>query len=248
MTHQINDYGVVYTKTPREVVLLNTVGGCSWAKCAFCDYCNTFGRTALDAEKKNRETLSKVTGSWSTLQIICSANFIEVPTATWFALRQLCNAKNIKTLILETHWIHREHDYAIRQFFKGIRVEMVYGIETFNYNRREVEWFKGYGHISIEELKLYADAINLLIGVRGQTLDEIKHDIILALNNFKKVFIYVFETNDSDVQRDNALIDAFYNSDLFATLKNQINVEILDGMDSRAPDNLGFVGTGARYN
>lgn len=249
MVRQVNDYGVVQDlgRHPREVVLLNTVGGCSWAKCAFCDYCNTFGRTAFDAERHNREVLSHVTGLYGVLQVVCSANFVELPVATWFDLRSVCYERGIKTLLLETHWIHRHRDAQVREFFKDINVIFIYGIETFHFQRREVEWFKGYGNLDLTELASYADAVNLLIGVEGQTVDDITRDINIALHNFRYTFVYVFESNDTEIHRDNDLVEEFYQSSLFTYLCTLDGVEILDGMDRRAPDHMGYVGSGARY-
>lgn len=257
MTHQTNDYGIVYTKLPREVVLLNTVGGCSWARCAFCDYCNTYGRTTAEAAKHNEEVLAKVQGHYKTLQVICSANFIELPVPTLYSLRTICEHKGITRLIVETHWMHRMHDARIRDFFKGITIDFVYGVESFNFLLREATWFKGYGDVTPAQIASYADSINLLIGVKGQTWDDISNDIDIALSltdsasvpfsRLRRIYIYVFETNETEVERDNELIEEFYLSELFKELCCRDNVEILDGMDSRAPDNLGYVGVGAQY-
>lgn len=248
MTFQTNFYGVVTSKTPREVVLVNTVGGCSWHRCAFCEFCNTYSRTAQEAEKFNHESLKYVRGIFPTLQIVCSASFVELPMATWFEIRDICKKHNITNLIVESHWIFREQTQRIREFFEGIDVEVIYGLETFDFYRREVEWFKGYGKVTVEELKKYADSINLLIGVKGQTMEQIQADIELAADNFKRVNVLVFEPNDTPVERDNDLVDEFYNSRIFAKYKDDPRVEIMDGLDRRAPDNLGNVGVGCHYD
>lgn len=251
MTFQTNMYGVVHNKTPREVVLLNTVGGCSWHRCAFCEYCNTYSRTALEAEKQNKQTLASVQGIYPTLQVVCSASFAELPVATWYDIKNKCYEKGINTLIVEMHWIHRESNALIRDFFQRgpifINVQFIYGIETFNFRRREVEWFKGYGNISLNELKKYADSVNLLIGVKGQTMNDIENDIEIAVNHFVRTNVCVFEPNDTPVQRDWDLTNEFYESALFAKYKDDPRIEILDGLDKRAPDNLGFVGVGPSY-
>lgn len=247
MTFQTNMYGVVHTKTPRECVLLNTVGGCSWRRCAFCEYCNTYSRTALEADHQNRHTLNLVEGIYGTLQVICSASFVELPVATWFNLKEVCESKGIKKLIIEMHWIFRDQVERIRDFFNGITVEIILGLETFDFARRETEWFKGYGRVTVDELKKVADSVNLLIGVKGQTMADIERDFELAVPNFIRTNVCVFEPNDTPVERDWDLVEEFYNSDLFRKYKDDPRVEILDGLDRRAPDNLGFVGVGPQY-
>lgn len=251
MSNQHNVYGVVDTKLPREVVLLNTVGGCSWHNCAFCDYCNTFSNDAHAADRHNSAVLSKVTGIYGRLQIVCSANFMELPVMTWFNIAEVCNLHNIHTIIIESHWIYRGEngDSHVIDFFnkRDITVKVTHGIETFDYDMRERRWFKGYGNVQPEELRHYANHVNLLIGVMGQTLDGIIKDIMIALVNFEHVYVYAFESNETDVIRDKALMNQFYNSDFFTHNKTNPSLEILDGSDFRAPDHMGFVGVGAQY-
>ena len=251
MTLQTNMYGVVHKKTPREIVLLNTVGGCSWHRCAFCEYCDTYSKTALEAEKQNKQVLDKVKGEYAVLQVMCSASFAELPMATWYDIRSKCWEKGIETLIVEMHWIHRDSNLRISEFFENnanpINVQFIYGIETFDFRRRETEWFKGYGNISANDLKQYADSVNLLIGVKGQTMKDIENDIKIAYDNFACIYINVFEPNDTPIERDWELMEEFYNSLLFFKFKDDSRVEILDGLDKRAPDNLGFVGVGPNY-
>lgn len=248
MTIQPNVYGIVATKRPREVVLVNTVGGCSWHRCVFCEYCDTYSRTEHEAEIFNRSSLSNVTGAYGILQIVCSASFIELPTATWIDIRNLCVSKSISILMVESHWMHRQHDKDIRDFFRGVcEIEVTYGVDSFDMNRRELEWFKGYGNFDISELKEHASAVNLLIGVEGQQLEEICHEIEFAVSNFPRVNVIAFEENDTPVKRDKEVLENFYHSDTFYKYKDDPRVEIMDGCDSRAPDNLGNVGVGCRY-
>lgn len=248
MTIQPNDYGVVHSKTKREVVLLNSVGGCSWGRCAFCEYHDTYSRNAQQALVNNRRVLDKVSGIYDTLQIVCSASFPELPMSTWYDIRQVCYDKGIKKLIIELHWIWRNEQARIIDFFRDIEILPIYGIETFDFYQREVCWFKGYGRITPEALREYAWSINLLIGVKGQTLESIMSDIIDASNaGFKLINLLVFAPNDTSVERDDELCDAFYKSDLFQRIKDDPRYEIIDGLDRRAPDNLGNVGAGSEY-
>jgi hypothetical protein len=78
-------------------------------------------------------------------------------------------------------------------------------------------------------------------------MDDIEKDFRIATENFIRTNVCVFEPNDTDVERDNELMEEFYNSALFRDFKDDPRVEILDGLDRRAPDNLGFVGVGAQY-
>lgn len=247
MTIQPNNYGIVHTKTKREVILLNTVGGCSWGRCSFCEYKDTFSRNAQAAVINNRHVLEQLTGIYGVVQVICSASFVELPMSTWYDLRETCQRLGIHTLIIEMHWIWRNEQQRILEFFNDFTIRPVYGLETFNFVRRETEWFKGYGPVSIVDLKKYAFGINLLIGVKGQTMADIEEDVLMAKQYFGLVNVLVFEPNDTAVERDWDLCETFYNSDLFLKMKDDPQFEILDGLDRRAPDNLGFVGEGAKY-
>lgn len=249
MQYQTHLYGVVETKLPREVVLLNTVGGCSWHNCAFCDYCDTFCTTGYDAALANANVLNHVTGRFGRLQIICSANFSELPIATMQDIGLLCNARHISDIWVETHWIHRDTDKVIRQLFKeyAVNVHFIYGVDTFNVAMREIQWFKGYGEVTPEQLAVYADEVNLLIGVRGQTVPGIMQDIEIALTHFLRVYVYAFEPNSTSVERDDALLNELYTSAYFREIQSN-RIEFLDGLDSRAPDNLGYVGVGPQYD
>lgn len=249
MTVQPNLYGVVHSKIKREVVLLNTSGGCSWGRCAFCEYHYTYSRNAYEAAQFNKSVLANVRGVYDTLEVMCSASFVELPMETWYDLYDTCIKNGIKTIHIEMHWIHRKQVSRIREFFArgGITCVIVFGVETFDFYRREVEWYKGYGHATPEQIAEYADGINLLIGVKGETLESIEADVNIALSNFKIVNLLMFEPNDSPIERDNYLVDLFYNSKLFRDIHNLENVQILDGLDRRAPDNLGYVGVGAHY-
>lgn len=247
---QLNVYGEVTTKCPREIVLLDTVGGCSWHKCVYCEYCDTFCTTAQEAAEHNAQVLSRVTGKHHRLQVICSANFVELPFTTIQDLCHLCLEKGIIDLHVETHWIHRRTDDDMRTLFQnyGVNIHFIYGIDAFDYQRRELEWFKGYGDVSLFDLCSYAQEVNLLIGVAGQTLSEICDEIEVARIVFDRVYVYAFEPNSSPLQRDNLLLYQFYSSNYFKDNMYAKDIEFLDGLDRRAPDNLGYVGVGAQYD
>lgn len=248
MTVQPNDYGVVHTKTRREVVLLNSVGGCSWGRCAFCEYHDTYSRNAQQARVSNRRVLDKVSGIYDTLQIVCSASFPELPMSTWYDIREVCRNKSIKKLIIELHWTWREEQSRIVEFFEGIEILPIYGVETFDFFMREVCWFKGYGRITPAELRKYAWSVNLLIGVKGQTMEGITADVQSAVEaRFGLINLLVFAPNDTTIERDNDLCEQFYQSELFQNIKNNPQFEIVDGLDRRAPDNIGNVGAGSDY-
>lgn len=249
MTIQPNLYGVVHTKIKREVVLLNSVGGCSWGRCAFCEYHYTYSHNVYEAARFNKSVLDNVRGLYDTLQVMCSASFVELPMETWYDIYDVCQMNGIKNLHLEMHWLHKDQIPRIREFFGrgGITCAIIFGVETFDFYMREVNWYKGYGHATPEEIAQYADGVNLLIGVKGETLESIEKDVNLALSKFRLVNLIAFETNDTPVTRDTQLLNDFYNSPLFYSIAHLPNVEILDGMDRRAPDNLGYVGVGAHY-
>ena len=92
-----------------------------------------------------------------------------------------------------------------------------------------------------DEAAKYFQWANLLCCVEGQPLEMIHRDIDEAMRGFERVTVNVFIHNSTPFKRDAALVDDFYRSSVFAVIKANPAVEILDILDARAPDFLGGI-------
>ena len=68
----------------------------------------------------------------------------------------------------------------------GITLKTKGGLETFDTEFRENVMKKGFGNPTLEELKDTFDEINLLVGVKGQNIEQVEKDIELGLENFER--------------------------------------------------------------
>ncbi|WP_059369674.1 hypothetical protein [Treponema endosymbiont of Eucomonympha sp.] len=237
-------YAEVRDKYPREVVLLRSVG-CSWGRCPFCDYRHDADRNAARCVGFNREILKSVRGSCNgTLQIIDSASFNELPAGTLFDIVETCARAQIRTLVLEQHWSYRDTLRSVRDTFAafGVACKFIVGLESFDYGFRETVLKKGMGRVLPEEAGRYFQWANLLCGLEGQTLGMIEADIAEGLRRFERIIVNVFVPNSTPFRRDEALVEAFYRSPLFARLRDSPSAEILDIRSPLAPDTLGGIG------
>jgi hypothetical protein len=244
---EIKRYAQVRDKFPREVVLLRSTG-CAWNKCAFCDYKGDAEPDVARCIDFNREILARVTGCCnSTLQIIDSASFNELPAGTVFDIIATCMTKQIRLVITEQHWSYRNSFPAIRRVFAtfGIECKFIVGMESFDCDFREGLLKKGMGRLSYhnaDEAAKHFQWANLLCGVEGQTLEMIHRDIETSMRCFERVTVNMYIPNSTPFKRDAALVDAFYRSSIFAVIQDNPGVEILDILDARAPDFLGGIG------
>lgn len=220
-------------KYPREIVLLKS-NPCFHGKCIFCDYIEDNGGDF----SVNKTVLSCVTGD-RPLQIIDSASYFELSTEILDLIDDICIEKNISERIIELHWKFRRELKILKERFPNI--SGLVGVETFDINfRRYLK--KAMPDVTAQEIAEHFDWVNILFGIKGQSLDMLKQDVDLALRYFKRMNLNIFVSNSTAVERDNVLIEEFYNSNFFEEIKDNINIDILDFADSRAPDNIGGLG------
>jgi len=236
-------YAPVAEKYPREVVLLRTQG-CFWKQCAFCDYYSDSSPDENENVALNREVLAKVTGKYGSLQVIDSASVFELPPENIKDILELCESLKIREVILETHFLYRDELSELAEKFRrcGVKTKYILGLETFDADIREDLFKKGIGKIENSQIAEGFAWANFLYGFEGQTLDGIMSDIRLGLKLFERITLSAFIPNTTKIKRDNALINEFYESNLYKSIKDSKRVEILDILDSRAPDLLGGVG------
>ncbi len=201
-------YSIIENKNKREIVLLRG-SGCVWKKCTFCDYHFDYSKNIEDNYKLNKDVLNKVSGVYEKLEIINSGSFCELDIDTREYISKICKLNNISEISVELHWVFRGEIEKIKKFFYPIHVNFKIGIETFDVNFRETKLKKGMEQAEVDEIKQYFQDCCLLIGILGQTKEQIMNDIEIALSNFNRVCINVFNNNTTDIKRDDMLVEWF---------------------------------------
>jgi hypothetical protein len=202
--------------------------------------------SAAAAAKLNRQILRLVTGKSGVLQIIDSASFSELPMETLLDVLAVCKEKNIHKVILEQHWSYRSGFWVLSDLFESRGVECLFlgGIESFNPQIRGGLFNKGMGRDGPEEIRRYFQWVNLLCGVKGQSLEGVLEDIHIGLELFERVILNIFITNSSSAQRDEELIAALYAHPEFPLLKANSKIEILEYGNPLSDGTLGGIGYG----
>ena len=220
-------YSEIVEKDKREIVLL--IGnGCKWQKCKFCNY-------YLDREKEeekqfkiNKEVLDKVTGKYGKLEAINSGSIFELNEKSKNELLDTCIKRKIETLIIESHYMYKKQ---IKEFRKeceklGINLKVKGGIETFDEKFREEIMKKGFGRPTIEEFKETFNQINLLVGVKGQNLEQIEKDLEIGINNFERICVNIYKEMEDIMPQDEEIKKQFIEK-IYPKYKDSQKVDIL---------------------
>ena len=227
----------------RENVLLVSLG-CSYGKCTFCDYQDDKSSSVLACDSVNKKVLEQVRGrevNSSVLDVTCSASYTELPFTTMNFIRETCEKKGIKTVILEGHYIYRESNKYFTDFFnaKGIDVMFRCGVETFDESIREGILRKGLPGVSPEDIAKYYDWINLMYGMDCQSMDQLKKDIDTGLKYFKRINLSIYTTVKNGPARNESGIKDFYGSDFYKELLANPVIDIFDEWDENNGHNVG---------
>ena len=220
-------YSKILDKDKREIVLL--IGnGCKWSKCKFCNYHLDRNNIEKEQFKVNNEVLNKVTGKFQVLEAINSGSIFELNKRSFGKLLEVCIKKNVKRLIIESHYMYKKQIEELRNKCKELNIQLQVkgGVETFNADFREKVLNKGFGYPTIEELKKVFDVVNLLVGVQGQTIEQIENDINIGIQNFDRVCINVYKEMDDIMPADEELKSEFM-KEIYPKYKNYLNVDIL---------------------
>ncbi len=218
----INRYSIIKDKFPREFILLQGKG-CKWRKCTFCDY---YLDTTSAPFNINKEVINSITGFNSTLDIINSGSAMELDSQTIKLLKEKIESLNIKTVWFEAHWMYRKFLNRFAKNFPNSSVKYRIGVETFNPILRN-KWNKGIGEdVTPKEIAKYFNGVCLLVGIEGQTKDDVKRDINIALEYFEYFSINVFNLNSTDTKKDENLIEWFI-KDLMPKINKEDKIEIL---------------------
>ena len=197
-------YSTIENKNQREIVLLKGFP-CVWGKCSFCDYIDDNSDIEDEINSINFEVLENITGKYKVLEVINSGSCFEIPKATLIRIKKIIKEKKIEKLFLESHWCYKNKLQEMRDFFE-IPIIFKIGVETFDYNFRNVVLNKNARFKSVEELKEYFDSPCMLVGIMGQTKEMIDNDMDIILNNFNHATINVFVNNTTDIKRDEELV------------------------------------------
>ncbi len=220
-------YSKILEKDIREIVLL--IGnGCKWHKCKFCNY--YLDRTDIEEKqyKINKEVLSKVTGEYGVLEAINSGSIFELNQRSRKELLDTCIKKNIKRLIIESHYMYYRQIAEFRKECKelGIDLKVKGGVETFDEDFREDIMKKGFGRPTLEQLKEVFDEINLLVGVKGQNIEQVKKDLEIGINNFERICVNLYKEMDDIMEADEDLKKEFIR-EVYPLYKENSKVDIL---------------------
>ena len=225
--HDLQRYSAISGKMPREMVLLRGYG-CSWARCTFCDY--HLDRCADGAANfaLNRRALGQVTGEFRRLEAINSGSFCELDADTLTLLEKICLEKQIETLHVECHWMHRGKIPALREHYAahGVRVRVRLGVESFDYDFRENVLHKGIAERDPAKIAAGFDECNLLFGLPGQTAESMRRDIETGLTHFDRLYLNLMTANSAPLQPDAAACAAF-RRELFPLYRDHPRIDIL---------------------
>ena len=206
-------YSKIIDKDKREIVLL--IGnGCKWSKCKFCNY--HLDRNNIEEEQYqiNFRALERVTGEFGVLEAINSGSIFK--------------ERKIKRLIVESHYMYKSHimDLKERCSKLGITLQVKGGVETFDSEFREKILNKGFGYPSLSDLQEVFDIVNLLVGVKGQTLEQVEDDIKVGMENFDRVCVNLYKEMEDIMPADEELKRRFMQS-IYPTYKDFENIDIL---------------------
>ncbi|MBS5784747.1 MAG: radical SAM protein [Clostridia bacterium] len=220
-------YSKIIDKDKREIVLL--IGnGCKWSKCKFCNY--HLDRNNIEEEQYqiNFRALERVTGEFGVLEAINSGSIFELNEKSFRRLLEVCKERKIKRLIVESHYMYKSHimDLKERCSKLGITLQVKGGVETFDSEFREKILNKGFGYPSLSDLQEVFDIVNLLVGVKGQTLEQVEDDIKVGMENFDRVCVNLYKEMEDIMPADEELKRRFMQS-IYPTYKDFENIDIL---------------------
>ena len=219
-------YSKILEKNQREIVLLKSFP-CSYGKCSFCNYINDNSLNEDEMNTLNFDILSKVTGEFSSLEVINSGSVFELPAATLKQIVAIVKEKNIKIIYFEIYYGYHKRLIEIISLFPNTEVRFRTGIETFDNDFRKNIYNKNF---SLDEAALLNLSQNiystcLLICVQGQTREMIEEDIRIGLKYFKSITINIFINNETKIKRDEELFNWFIKK--YSHLKNHPQIELL---------------------
>lgn len=211
----------------REIVLLKGLP-CDYGKCAFCNYIEDNTNDLEEIEKVNFEVLKNITGEYQVLEVINSGSVFELPESTLNKIKNIAKEKNIKIIYFEAYFGYVNRLNEIREYFDGIEIRFIIGIETFD-NSYRIKVLKKNFYLTdriFDKIKQEYYTVLLMICTKGQTKEQILNDINQGLKNFKLTTISVFVDNGTQIKRDEELVKWFI-QEVYPDIKENENIEVL---------------------
>ncbi len=194
----------------REVVLLKS-RFCKWRKCTFCDYWADGSQDITELNKINYKQLERITGETGVLEIINSGSIFELPKLHIEKIKQIIIEKRVHTFMYESHYMYHRLIPEFNKQFGNIKVIAKTGLETYDDHFREKILNKGFSEkLNIEQLHNTFNGVNLLVGIKGQSIEMIERDLQLASQNMDIVLVNIFSENSKQIEIDNDIIRQFY--------------------------------------
>lgn len=220
-------YSIITEKNPREIVLLRG-SGCKWKKCTFCDYHLDYSTDDLANYSLNKGVLNKITGIYRELEIINSGSFVDLDKDTLSYVKTICINKKINKLHLESHYMHRKSFPKYIEEFKAADINLIFkiGVESFDENIRENYLNKGMPSASPMDIARYFQEVNLLVGIKGQTLESILKDIEIGKKYFQRVCLNIMTENSTNIKPNKQLINDFTKV-IYPIYKDDDKIDIL---------------------
>lgn len=216
-------YSCIENKNQREIVLLKGFP-CVWGKCSFCDYIDDNSTLEDEMNKLNFEVLDNISGKYKVLEVINSGSCFELPKATLERIKQIVIEKDIKKLFLESHWCYRNRIKEMRDYF-GIPMVFKIGVESFDYDFRNIFLNKNAKFKTVEELKEHFNSPCMMVGIKGQTKEIIDRDMEIIQNDFEHATVNVFINNTTELKRDEELVKWF--EEKYSFLDDNPKIEVL---------------------
>jgi hypothetical protein len=215
-------YARIDSKFRRELLLLQGTG-CIWKQCTFCDYHKDFSEAPFIT---NKIVLNQVSGLYHVLDIINSGSAMELDFETISYLQKIVLEKRIEEIWFEAHYLYRDTLCDFAALFPSSQVKFRCGVESFSAKRRGL-WHKGIpSSVGPEDIAKYFKGICLLIGVKGQTREEILFDIEMAKKYFEYFSVNIFCNNTAQEKQDEGLVNWFM-QEIYPVLRMEPKAEIL---------------------
>lgn len=169
-----------------------------------------------------------MTGEFGVLEAINSGSIFELNERSFNELIEVCKQKQIKRLIIESYYMYKKQITELRKKCEKLEIviQVKGGVETFDADFREKVLMKGFGYPTLEELKETFDVVNLLVGVKGQTLEQIEADIKIDIENFDRVCVNLYNEMDDIMPADEKL-KARFMKEIYPLYKDFENMDIL---------------------
>lgn len=85
---------------------------------------------------------------------------------------------------------------------------------------------KGLGYPTLSDLQEVFDIVNLLVGVEGQTLEQVEENIKIGIENFDRVCVNLYKEMEDIMPADEKL-KARFMKEVYPLYKDYENVDIL---------------------